>query len=59
MKVICYQKNGAPKDAECAIMYSDLVYLIGKLYFFDSDNIKVDQKKGIEYIIKSANLGYD
>ncbi|MDE5039639.1 sel1 repeat family protein, partial [Francisella tularensis subsp. holarctica] len=28
-----YQKNGAPKDPEGAILYSYLVYLIGELYF--------------------------
>ncbi|MDE5012711.1 sel1 repeat family protein, partial [Francisella tularensis subsp. holarctica] len=54
-----YQKNGSTKYPEGARFYSYLVYLIGDLYFFDSDNIKVDKKKGIEYIINSANLGYD
>ncbi|APC90990.1 MULTISPECIES: tetratricopeptide repeat protein [Francisella] len=54
-----YQKNGAPKDPEGAMSYSYLVYLIGELYFFGSDNVNVDQKKGIKYIEKSANLGYD
>lgn len=54
-----YQKNDVPKDLEGARSYSYLVYLIGELYFFGSDDVNVDQKKGIQYIIKSANLGYD
>ncbi|OEZ33562.1 hypothetical protein AS144_03390 [Francisella endosymbiont of Amblyomma maculatum] len=54
-----YQRNGVLKDPEGARSYSYLVYLIGELYFFGSDDVNVDQKKGIQYIIKSANLGYD
>lgn len=53
-----YEKNGAPTDDEGVKAYSYLVYLIGELYFFGADGIKVDQQKGIEYITKAANLGY-
>ncbi|AIT09853.1 hypothetical protein LO80_07625 [Candidatus Francisella endociliophora] len=53
-----YEKNGAPTDPEGLKAYSYLVYLIGELYFFGSDDVKVDQQKGLDYIIKSANLGY-
>ncbi|WP_150463547.1 tetratricopeptide repeat protein [Francisella sp. XLW-1] len=54
-----YEKNGAPTDPEGVRSYSYLVYLIGELYFFGADGIEVDQPKGIEYITKAANLGYD
>ncbi|WP_432773362.1 tetratricopeptide repeat protein [Francisella salimarina] len=54
-----YEKNGAPTDPEGIRSYSYLVYLIGELYFFGADGIEVDQPKGIEYITKAANLGYD
>lgn len=53
-----YEKNGAPTDEEGIRVYSYLVYLIGELYFFGADGIKVDQQKGIKYIIEAANLGY-
>ncbi|MBK2095433.1 sel1 repeat family protein [Francisella philomiragia] len=54
-----YEKNGAPTDPEGIRSYSYLVYLIGELYFFGSEGVDVDQPKGIEYITKSADLGYD
>lgn len=54
-----YEKNGAPIDPEGIRSYSYLVYLIGELYFFGAEGIEVDQPKGIEYITKSADLGYD
>lgn len=54
-----YEKNGAPSDPEGLKSYAYLVYLIGELYFFGSDDIKIDQQKGLVYITKSANLGYN
>lgn len=53
-----YLKNGVPTDPEGLKSYAYLSYLIGELYFFGSDDVKVDQQKGLDYITKAANLGY-
>jgi len=53
-----YKKNGIPTDKGGIRAYSYLVYLVGELYFFGADDVKVDQQKGLNYMIKAANLGY-
>jgi TPR repeat protein len=55
-----YKKNSPPTSIEGQKSYAYLVYLIGELYYFGSENghIKVDAKKGFDYIKKAGNLGY-
>lgn len=54
-----YEKNGAPTSVEGMKSYVYLVYLAGELYYFGSDDIKVNVSKGLLYIEKAARLGYD
>lgn len=51
-----YKKNGIPAHDKKS--YSYLLYLVGELYYFGSNDIKVDQEKGLKYIIGAAKLGY-
>ncbi|QLE78945.1 sel1 repeat family protein [Francisella sp. Scap27] len=54
-----YKKNGTPNTVEGMKAYVYLIYLIGELYYFGSDDIPVDQDKGYLYIREAAHLGYD
>ncbi|MED7820298.1 MULTISPECIES: tetratricopeptide repeat protein [unclassified Francisella] len=51
-----YKKNGVPAHDKKSYAY--LLYLVGELYYFGSNDIKVDQQKGLEYIIEAAKQGY-
>ncbi|WP_150466829.1 tetratricopeptide repeat protein [Francisella sp. SYW-9] len=51
-----YKKNGIPAHDKKS--YSYLLYLVGELYYFGSNDIKINQQKGLEYIIGAAKLGY-
>ncbi len=53
-----YKENDSPTNVEGLKSYVYSLYLVGELYYFGSDHIKVDQKKGFEYIRKAGNLGY-
>ncbi|AJC48596.1 sel1 repeat family protein [Allofrancisella guangzhouensis] len=53
-----YNKNGIPSSGDGLKNYYSLMYLIGEMYYFGADGVKINRAKGFEYIKKSAELGY-
>ncbi|BCD92616.1 hypothetical protein fh0823_27550 [Francisella halioticida] len=51
-----YKKNGI--TAHDKKSYAYLLYVVGDLYYFGSNDIRVNQEKGLKYIIGAAKLGY-